>query len=45
MLTIKGKKPNWIGHILCRNFFLKYVIGGKIKGKTAVTGKEEEDVS
>jgi hypothetical protein len=24
--TIKRRKDNWIGHILCRNFFLKHVI-------------------
>jgi hypothetical protein len=27
--TIKRKKANWIGHILCRNCFLKHVIVGK----------------
>jgi len=30
LYTIKGRKANWIGHILCRNCFLKYLIKGKI---------------
>jgi hypothetical protein len=30
--TIKRRKANWIGHILCRNCFLKHVIEGKIEG-------------
>jgi len=34
LLAIKRRKANWIGHILRRNFLLKYVIDGKIKGKT-----------
>jgi hypothetical protein len=29
---IRNRKANWIGHILCRNFLLKQVIEGKIKG-------------
>jgi len=39
LVTIKRKKTNWIGHILCRNFSLKYVIDGRIKGKTEVMGR------
>jgi hypothetical protein len=39
LLAVKRKKANWIGHILRRNFFLKDVIDGKIKGKTEVTGR------
>jgi hypothetical protein len=31
--TIKRRKVNWIGHILCRNSLLKHVIGEKIKGR------------
>ena len=31
--AIKKRKPNWIGHILCRNYLLKHVIEGKIKGE------------
>ena len=30
--TIKRKKTNWIGHILCRNCLLKHVNEGKIEG-------------
>jgi hypothetical protein len=26
----KRRKTNWIGHILCRNCFLKQVVEGKI---------------
>jgi len=33
----KKQKANWIGHILCRNFLLKQVIEGKIKGEMEVT--------
>jgi hypothetical protein len=37
--TIKRKKANWIGHILCRNCLLKHIIKGRIEGKTRVTGR------
>jgi hypothetical protein len=30
--TIKGRKANWIGHILRRNCLLKHVIEGKTEG-------------
>jgi hypothetical protein len=30
--TIKRRKANWSGHILCRNCFLKLVIKGKVEG-------------
>ena len=33
---IRKQKANWIGHILCRNFLLKQVIEGKIKGQIEV---------
>ena len=33
---IRKRKANWIGHILRRNFLLKQVIEGKIKGDMAV---------
>ena len=33
--TIKRRKANWIGHILCRICFLKHIT----EGKTAVTGR------
>ena len=29
--TIKRKKANWIGHILCRNCILKHFTEGKIE--------------
>jgi hypothetical protein len=35
--TIKRGKANWIGHILRRNWLLKYVIEGKIEGRLEVT--------
>jgi len=35
--TIKGRKANWIDHILCRNCLLKYVTEGKIEGRIEVT--------
>jgi hypothetical protein len=34
---IRKRKANWIGHILRRNFLLKQVIEGKIKGQIEVT--------
>jgi len=37
--TVKRKKANWIGHILRRNYLLKHIIGGKIKGRREVTGR------
>ena len=30
--TVKRRKTNWIGHILCRNCLLEHVIGGKVGG-------------
>jgi hypothetical protein len=38
--VVNGSKANWIGHILHRNWVLKYVNEGKIPG----TEDEEEDV-
>jgi len=35
---ISKRKANWIGHILCRNCHLQWVIEGKIKGGLEVTG-------
>jgi hypothetical protein len=32
-------KANWIGHILHRNYLLRQVIEGKIKGGIEVTGR------
>jgi hypothetical protein len=36
---ILKRKANWIGHILCRNCLLQWVIEGKIKGRIEVTGR------
>jgi hypothetical protein len=32
LLTIKRRKVNWIGHVLCRNCLLKHVLGRKVGG-------------
>jgi len=37
---IRKRKANWIGHILCRNCLLQWVIEGKIKGGIEVTGRQ-----
>ena len=37
--TVKRKKANRIGHILCRNCILKHVIEGKVEGRGEVTGR------
>jgi len=37
--TVKGRKANWIGHILRRNCLLKHVIEGKIGERIEVTGR------
>jgi hypothetical protein len=37
--TIKGRKANWIGHILRRNCLLKHVIEGKLEERTEMTGR------
>jgi len=39
MHTMDGRKTNLIGHILCRNCLLKYVIVGKIEARIEVTGR------
>jgi hypothetical protein len=36
--TVKGRKVNWIGHILCRNSIVKDVMEGKIDGRIYATG-------
>jgi hypothetical protein len=36
---ISKRKANWIGHILRRNYLLRQVIEGKIKGGIEVTGR------
>jgi hypothetical protein len=37
--TIKRRKASWIGHILCRNCFLKHIIEGNIKERMKVMGR------
>jgi hypothetical protein len=37
--TVKRKKTNRIGHILCRNCILKHVIEGKVEGGREVKGR------
>jgi hypothetical protein len=39
LYTIKRRKANWIGHILCRNCLLKHVIEGKLEGRIEMTGR------
>jgi len=31
LISMKIRKANWIGHILCRNCLLKHVIEGRIE--------------
>ena len=38
--TIKRRKANWIGHVLCRNCPLKHVIEGKIEGRIEIMGRQ-----
>jgi len=35
--TIKGRKANWVYHILCTNCLPQHVIEGKIDGRVKVT--------
>jgi hypothetical protein len=37
--TVKRRKANWIGHILCKNCLLKHVIEGKTEDKNRCDGK------
>jgi hypothetical protein len=37
---IRKQKANWIGHILRRNYLLKWAIEGKIQGGIEVTGRQ-----
>jgi hypothetical protein len=36
---ISKQKANWIGHVLCRNCLLQWVIERKIKGGIEVIGR------
>jgi hypothetical protein len=35
--TIQRRRANWISHILCRNYLLKYVMERKIERRVEVT--------
>jgi hypothetical protein len=37
--TMKGRKADWIGHILGRNCLPKHVMEGKIEGRIEVMGR------
>jgi hypothetical protein len=37
--TMKRRKVNWIGYILCRNCFLKHVIDGKVESRIEMMGR------
>jgi hypothetical protein len=38
-IRVSKRKANWIGHILHRNWLLRQVTEGKIKGGIEVTGR------
>jgi hypothetical protein len=38
--TVKRRKVDWIGHILCRNCLLKHVVEGKRGGRMEVMGRQ-----
>jgi hypothetical protein len=38
--TIKRKKANGIGHILCRNCLLKHIIEGMMEGGIELNGRQ-----
>jgi hypothetical protein len=38
--TLKRRKDNCIGHVLCRNYLLKHVIGGKLEGMIEVAERK-----
>ena len=40
MHTIKRKKANWIGHILCRNCLLKHTVEGKTEERVEVMRRQ-----
>jgi hypothetical protein len=39
--TVKRRKANWIGHILCWNCLLNYVNEGKMERRINVTGRRQ----
>jgi hypothetical protein len=34
--TIERRKDTWIGHVLCRKYFLKHIVEEKIQGNMEV---------
>jgi hypothetical protein len=36
--TVKGRRADWIGHILRRNCFIKHIINGKIEERIEMMG-------
>jgi len=40
LYEISKRKANWIGHILRRNYLLKQVMEGKIRGEIEVIGRQ-----
>jgi hypothetical protein len=42
--TIKRREANWIGHVFCKNFLLKYNFEGKIEIRIEVTGGRERSL-
>jgi hypothetical protein len=36
---VKRSKANWVGNILCRNWFLKQIIEGKVEGRMEMRGR------
>ena len=43
LITIKGRKGNWIGHTLSENCLLKRIIEGNIEGRS--NGKMKKKMS
>ena len=39
LYTVKRRKANSIGHILCRNCLLEHVMEGKVEERMEVTGR------
>ena len=40
LCTLRGRKSNWIGYILCGNCLLKHVTEGEAQGKTDMMGRQ-----
>ena len=39
--TVKTRKTDWIGHILCMDRLLEHVTEGKIEGKSGVKTRKK----